>query len=144
MLQGSAKCLHRSRPSCQLIWGVINTNPTKGAVGSHRKPYLPVIRAPRNSRLPVLTTGQGCNAVARDSAASEPTRPALTSTSPSCSGSPYSRPVLGHLCEATSCIPQLWLCQGSPPGPGGVVRGPQEPRRAAAALWMVRHTSPVS
>lgn len=30
MLPGSAKRLHRSRPSCQLIQGIINTNPQRG------------------------------------------------------------------------------------------------------------------
>lgn len=41
MLRGSADRLHRSRPSCQLIQGVINTNPAKGAPGSHRKALSP-------------------------------------------------------------------------------------------------------
>lgn len=41
MLRGSTERLHRSRPSCQLIQGVINTNPAKGAPGSHRKALSP-------------------------------------------------------------------------------------------------------
>lgn len=41
MLRGSADRLHRSQSSCQLIQGVINTNPAKGGPGSHRKALSP-------------------------------------------------------------------------------------------------------
>lgn len=66
MFPGSAKRLHRSRPSCQLIQGVINTNPRRGP-GSHREALSPCNQ--RRIKLSLLALsapapGRGCGPLA--------------------------------------------------------------------------------
>lgn len=62
MFPGSAKRLHRSRPSCQLIQGVINTNPPRGPA-SPREALSPFNQSCLELGLPALSApapGRGC------------------------------------------------------------------------------------
>lgn len=99
MLRGSAKCLHRSRPSCQPVQGAANTNPTEGplqAIGALSPCNQSSIKRPssctrRRSPQPC------CRPRARDVAASEPTWLALPPPPLPACGSP-----------AALCAAHLW------------------------------------
>lgn len=98
MLRGSADRLHSSRPSCKLIQGVINTNPTKGAPGSRWRALSPCNQSPINLPSPCAqrpSHGWG---------------PALGTPQP------WSRPGWPALSPFPPWLPPF-LCPGGPPLP---------------------------
>lgn len=101
MLRGSADRLHRSRPPCQLIQAVINTNPAKGAPASHQKALSPCNRSSINLPSPCTQSpSPRPGPHTRDVAAVEPARLAgLVPPSSSASPAPalWATPSLGGL-----------------------------------------------